>query len=109
MRRRALVEGERNVRAECGLDAHRLLRAEKAIRTIKQRLECHPPLGDLDLGASRLVATPPLDLVGDATMGQREDLEAAGVRDDRPLPAHETVQPPSLGDLLLAGGEVEVE
>src|SRR4051812_37743012 len=105
MRWRALVEGERNVRAECGLDAHRLLRAEKAIRTIKERLECHPPLGDLDLGASCLVAAPPLDLVGDAAMGQREDLETARIRDDRPLPAHEAVQPAALGDQLLAGGE----
>ena len=41
-------------------------------------------------------------------VAQREDLEAARVGQDRPVPAHEPVQPAELGDQLVAGPEVQV-
>ena len=41
-------------------------------------------------------------------VAQREDLEAAGVGQDRPVPAHEAVQAAELGDQLVAGPEVQV-
>ena len=43
-------------------------------------------------------------VVGDlADLGEAEDLEAAGVGEDRPVPAHEAVQAAQLGDQLVAG------
>ena len=62
---------------------------------------------------SEISITPPLapdaaaaalDLVGDVAVCEREDLKAARVRDDRPLPADELVQAAELGDPLGAGG-----
>ena len=41
-------------------------------------------------------------------VAQREDLVAAGVGEDRPVPAHERVQAAELGDHVLAGTEMEV-
>ena len=41
-------------------------------------------------------------------VAQREDLEAARVGEDRPVPGHEAVQPAELGDQLVAGPEVQV-
>src|ERR687891_526186 len=53
VRRRALVEGERDVGAERGLDPHRLLRAEKAVRAVEERPEGDTLLGDLHLRPAR--------------------------------------------------------
>src|SRR5262249_34753681 len=86
--RRALVEGERDVGSERGLDLHRALGAEEVLAAVAHRAEADPILCDLDVGPTRL-PPPRLDLVGDATVGEREDLEAARVGDDRPIPAHE--------------------
>jgi hypothetical protein len=105
----ALVEGEGDVRAERRLDRHRLLRAEKPVRAVEQGLERDPPLGDLDLRTAGDLAPAPLDLVRDPAVGEREDLEAAGVGDQRPLPVHEAVESAAAGDQLLAGRQVEVE
>src|SRR3954454_296560 len=41
---------------------------------------------------------PPLHLVGDRSVGEREHLKAAGIGDDRPLPAHEAMEPAEPGD-----------
>ena len=45
---------------------------------------------------------------GGERVAEREDLEAARVGQDRPVPAHEPVQPAELGDQLVAGPEVQV-
>ena len=45
---------------------------------------------------------------GEQRVAQREDLEAAGVGEDRPVPGHEAVQPAELGDQLVARPEVQV-
>ena len=50
-----------------------------------------------------------LDLVGDGAVAHREDLKAARVGDDRPVPAHELVQAAEARDALVAGVEEEVE
>jgi hypothetical protein len=100
--RRALVEGQRDVRGQGGLDPHRLLRAEEAVRAVEQGLERDTLLGDLHLRAARHVAAPSLDLVRDPAVGEREDLEAARVGDDRPFPAHEAVQAAARRDPVLA-------
>ncbi len=54
------------------------------------------------------LAAAALDLVGDAAVGEREDLEAAGVGDQRPLPAHEAVQATGRGDPLRPRRDEEV-
>ena len=63
--------------------------------------EAHALLLDRD-HRSVLAAGPAaaLHLVGDAAVGEREDLEAARVGDQRPLPAHESVQAAGGGDPL---------
>jgi hypothetical protein len=43
-----------------------------------------------------------------ALTGQAEDLEAARIGEDRPVPAHERVQPAEAFDQLVAGTQVEV-
>ena len=45
-----------------------------------------------------------LDLIGDGSVAHREHLEAAGVGDDRPVPAHEAVQAAEALDQLGARG-----
>jgi hypothetical protein len=42
-------------------------------------------------------------------VGQREDLEAAGVGDDRPLPPHEPVQPAERRDRLAPRRQHQVK
>ena len=49
-----------------------------------------------------------LDLVGDAAVGEREDLEAARVGDQRPVPAHEPVQAAGARDPLRPGRDEQV-
>ena len=43
-----------------------------------------------------------------AQLTQRDDLKAARVRQDRPIPGHELVQPAERGDPFVAGPQVEV-
>ncbi len=97
----ALVEDEGDVGAEGRLDLHRYLRRDEQLGAVAIGLEARALLGDLDPGAVLAAgAAAALDLVGDAAVGQREDLEAAGVGDQRPFPAHEAVQPAGGGDPL---------
>jgi len=106
--RRALVEGECDVRAERGLDLHRRLRTHEALRAVEVGREAHPVLGDLVDHAATPVAAA-LDLVGDAAVAHREDLEAARVGDDRTVPAHELMQAAELTHVLVSGRDEEVE
>ena len=108
--RRALVEGERDVRAERGLDRHRLLGSHEPLGAVDVGAEGDPALGDLEHSAGRPgIAAPALDLVGDVAVRQREDLESPGVGDDRPVPADELVQAAELGDPLRPRREEEME
>ena len=53
--------------------------------------------------------TAPLHLFGDGPVAHREHLEAARVRDDRAVPAHELVEPSEALDALVTGPDEEVE
>ena len=106
---RALVEDQGDVGAERRLHLHRDLGRDEELGAVAVGAEAHPLLLDRDHRAL-LAARPPaaLDLVGDAAVGEREDLEAAGVGDQRPLPAHEPVQPAGVGDPLRARRDEQV-
>ena len=85
--------------------------AHEALRAVDVGAKAHALLLDREdaaraVGAARRAA---LDLVGDGAVAHREDLEAARVGDDRPLPAHELVQPAEARDELVAGLEEQVE
>ena len=105
---RALVEGERDVGAERRLDLHRRLGAHEALPPVDVRAEAHALLGDRQ-DAALAVTAAALDLLGHRAVAHREHLEAAGVRDDRPPPAHELVEAAEARDQLVAGLEEEVE
>jgi serine/threonine-protein kinase len=108
--RRALVEHERDVGVQRGLDLHRRLGRHELLGAVEVGAEAHALLGDREDRAGALaVRLAALDLVGDRAVAHREDLEAAGVGDDRPLPAHELVEAAELADQLVPGREEEVE
>ncbi len=105
---RALVERERDVRAERRLHLHRGLGAHEALPPVGIGAEAHALL--LDREHHRLARVPAaLDLLGHRPVAHREHLVAAGVGDDRPPPAHELVQPAHLADQLVARLDEEVE
>ena len=89
--RRTLVEGHRDGRAEIGLDLHRLLRAHKDTATIDVAVEGNTLLLDLPSGT-----------------GQGEDLESAGVGQDRTIPVHKLVETTELLDELITGTHVQM-
>ena len=109
--RGALVEDERQVGAQRSLDLHRRLRCHETLGAVEIGAEADALLLDgqdpaLSVGAVRRA---PLDLVRDRAVAHREDLEAAGVGDDRAAPAHELVQAAEPRDPLMARVEEEVE
>ena len=112
VKRRALVEDERDVRAERGLDRHRRLRPHEAHAPVQVGAEPHALLLNRQDAAAGLrpgAATPALDLVGDSAVTHREHLKPAGVGDDRPRPAHHLVETAELGDQLGARGQKQVK
>jgi hypothetical protein len=116
MERCALVEGEHDVGVQLGLHGHRDLRADEALRAVDVGAEADAVLLDReDRTAPAAAACPPqrgaaaLDLVGHRSVPHREDLEAAGVGDDRALPAHEAVQPAEPLDQLAPRAQEQVE
>ena len=97
MKRRALVEGERDVGPQRGLHRHRSLRPEEPLTAVDIGAEPHAVLVDRQ-DPALLFSPPPsaLDLVSHRAVAHREHLKAAGVGDDRPGPAHQLVQTPQL-------------
>ncbi len=71
---RALVQGHEDVHAEGELDLDRLLRRQDVAGAVQVRLERDAFLADA------------------TQRGQAEDLEAAAVGQDGPIPPHESVQ-----------------
>ena len=108
VRGRALVEGQRDVRAQLRLDLHRGLGAHEALGAVEVGAKEHALLGYVE-HLALVVRAAALDLVGHRAVAQREDLKAARVGDDRPPPAHELVQAAHLGDVLAAGADEQVE
>src|SRR5512133_199652 len=93
--RGALVEHEREVGSQRGLDLHGGLGRHEALGAVEIGAKAHAALLDGDDPALALgaVGRAALDLVGD----------------DRPLPAHELVQSAEARDALVAGIEEQVE
>jgi hypothetical protein len=87
---RALVEGHDDIGAELRLDVHRQLGREDVPRAVVHRGELHAVV------------------THDAGALEAEHLKAAGVGQDRPVPAHEAVQAAVRGDELGAGTEIQV-
>ena len=106
---RALVEGEHDVGVQLRLHRHRDLGAEEALGAVDVGAKAHALLLDRDDRALAGAAAAALDLIGDGAVPHREDLEAAGVGDDRVLPAHEAVEAAEALDQLAAGAQEEVE
>ena len=86
----ALVEHHGDVRAEPRLDVDGALGRQQMPGAVEVRLELGAFLGD------------------HAPLGEAEDLEAAAVGQDRPVPADEAVQAAAPRDQLVAGAEKEV-
>ena len=80
-----LVEGHGDVRAERLLDPDRGLGRQPMRRPV-------------DVAPERDAV-----VVDHAEVAERDDLEPAGVGEDRPVPAHEPMQPAEAGDPLMAG------
>ena len=89
--RRALVEHHRDVRAERALDLHRALGIEEDLRAVDRRAEAHALLRQL------------------AHRREAEDLVAAGVGQDRPLPVHHAVQAAVRAHDFRAGPQHQVK
>ncbi len=87
----ALVEDHHHVGAQRALHRHGLLGAHEDLGAVHRRAEVHALFGDLAHGA------------------QREDLEAAGVGEDRFLPLGEVMQVAVGLDHLHAGTQPQVE
>ena len=96
VRRGALIQHHRDVGPQVHLDLHHPLRGEAVDGAVDVRTEGYPVVVD---GAQRFA---PL------AAREAEDLEAAGVGEDRPRPAHKAVQPAQTCDALIAGAQVEV-
>src|SRR3954453_16369477 len=107
--RRALVERQRDVRPERRLDLHRRLGAHELLGPVDVGAEPHALLRDLEDAALALVRAAALDLFGHRSVAHAENLEAAGVGDDRPPPRHELVQATELGDQLVPWLDEKVE
>jgi hypothetical protein len=91
VRRKADVEAHGNVRPQPSLDLRDELRGEARRFAVVDGAE-----GDaLVVGTENRVA-------------ERKDLEAAGVGQDRPVPAREPVKASQVGDDLRAGPEMQV-
>ncbi len=111
VKRRALVEGDRDVRAQGGLDGQRGLRRQERLAPVDVGAEADPVLVDCEDRPPPLrpLRGAALDLVGDRPVAHREDLEAPRVGDDRARPAHELVQPAEARHEVVAGREHEME
>ena len=85
-----LVKGHGHIGAQMGLDAHGLLRPHEDAPPVDVRGEGDPLLGDLPQA------------------GEGEHLKPTAVGQDRPLPVHESVEPPQVPYHLVSRPEVEV-
>jgi hypothetical protein len=92
-----------HARGQAHVETHRDVRPEPAL-DVGRALGCEPGLvAVVDRSERDAIVVERGDRVA-----EREDLEAAGVREDRTAPAREAVDAPELLDDLLARAEVEV-
>ncbi|GBD46745.1 hypothetical protein HRbin41_01577 [bacterium HR41] len=108
--RRALVEGEGDVGPERRLYRHRPFRRQHLHGAVDVRAEARALLVDRQQEALRVGATArTLDLLGYRPVAERENLETAGVGDERPAPPGEAVQPAETLDCLGARSQHQQE
>ena len=88
--RGAVVEAHRDIGAEGCLDGHGVLGGQFQPSAVQMGAEGHPGFGQLH------------------AIGHAEDLEAARVGQDRPVPGHHPVQPAEVADHILAGSDRQV-
>ena len=86
----ALVKGHADVRAEIRLDLHAFLRAHKDFPSVQVGGKIDALLPDFP------------------QTGQREDLKAAGIGQNRPVPGHELMQPSKIVNNLVTGPQMQV-
>src|ERR1051325_8297518 len=87
---RALVKGHYDVGAQRDLYLHRALRSKQMRGAVKMRTKTDSFLRHL------------------AQLAQAEDLEAAGISQQRAVPAHEAVQPAQLAHQLMSRPKIEM-
>src|SRR5581483_1941809 len=89
VKRRALVEYERDVRSQRRLHLHRCLGTDEPLVAVEIGAKADALLLDRENRALAPVraTNPPLDLVRHPAVTHREHLKAAGVSDDRSRPA----------------------
>ena len=87
---RADIEHHRDVGTEVLLDPDRLFRRQLQEVAVYVGAEDGPLVVDLEIGC------------------ETEDLEAAGVGENRPIPVHEAMEAAEFGDDGIAGAEGEV-
>lgn len=85
------VENHRDIGVQHLLDFHRNFRRQEEPLTVDRRSKTHAFFGNF------------------AQFAQREDLEAAGVRQNRFLPSHKAVKTAVLGDDFQTGSEPKME
>src|SRR6266511_2966892 len=100
-RRRALVERHDDVGAERLLHLDRALRRQELARAVEVRAERDALLGDLDEPGPRPVAPC-------GALAEAEDLEPAGVREERAAPGHEAVEPAQAAHPLVPGAKEQM-
>src|SRR5699024_1605639 len=88
--RRAFIERHHDIRAEIMLDVHRPFRAQEKFGAVQVAPEMHTRFLDLP------------------SVAQAEYLEAACVRQDRPVPVHESMKAARLGDNVTAGPQPQM-
>ncbi len=86
-KRRAFIEHHLDVGTEQALHLDGALRRQRHAGAVEMGLEGDAVFVEL------------------SQLGQRHDLIAAGIGEDRAVPVHETMQSPELGDALGAGAE----
>ena len=106
--RRALVEGQGDVRAQVALNLHRGLRPHEALGAVEVGTKADTLLLDREHHRLARIAAA-LDLLGNRAVPHGEHLVAARVGDHRPAPAHELVHPAQIADQLGSGLDEQME
>src|SRR3989344_5703202 len=105
MVRRQLIEWDDDVGAERFLRLNRGLRSEQYRTAIPIRAEKDSLFADFHHVAALLFSAPALQFIRNRTIGQRKNLKAPGVGDDRHLPSHEFMESASPSHHIRSGLE----
>jgi hypothetical protein len=101
MKGRALVKGHNQIGAQFLLNRHGRLWGEKVFLAIAIGREHNALLRNFELGA-HVTAGATLDLIHHMTMAETKDLKPPRIREHRPIPGHEVVEPAHLAHKVSA-------